>query len=117
MKTKRYFLIALFGICTLMISCVPFLSAQESEQYPAINKNQKDQTSFDDVTWSSVNKENEKENPFVRFWGYLFREREIDSVTGDDLTVVETATFSEDEDESPQAPVGVVAVHSSQTEE
>ena len=99
-----------------MVSSVPSLYAQESQKIQPKNEQREEQTPFDDITWNNVNKENEKENPLMQFWGYLFREREIDSVTGDDLTVVETATFSEGEDESPPAPVGVVAIHSEQTQ-
>ena len=105
-------------ISILIISFVSTLHAQEPHKYPQKDKNLEEQTQFDTITWSDVNKKNEdrKRNPFVQFWGYLFREREVDSVTGDDLTVIETVTFSEEEDDSQPAPVGVVAIHSEQTQ-
>jgi len=117
MKIKLFKMNSILFLLVFIFLLSSYINAEEPKNDSNLKDGKfKEKTQYDEVTWNDVNKQNEskKGNPFVKFWGYLFRERQIDSVGEDDLTVVETATFSEEDNDSQPAAVGVVSVNSNQ---
>ena len=107
-------LYVLFMIPILMYALCGAVHAEDEACMPRTCEGESlEDVPYGDVTWGDVNAEKEgNSNPITRFWSYLFREKKVDSVSNEDITVVETVTFSDDKD-AVIAPVGVVAVHES----
>ena len=66
-------------------------------------------TPYDDITWDDVYAKRGKgrsDNPYQNLFSFMYRERKIESATGEDVTVVETATYSDSD--TVVAPVVVV---------
>ena len=108
---KRTNIVIILFVFSILFTYAPSCYADDTSLKPDAASSTKAKTPYDSITWHDVNKKREKREDglFSRFHRYFFRTKKIETVTDGNVSVYDSVSYSDDDDQ--QSPIGVIAVH------
>jgi hypothetical protein len=107
MKQKNMFLLCAVIVFSLSV----IFAAIASEDMPLSEKPMEDDP-YADINWIDLNREKNEENDgwYQRFRALFYRERTKKSLTGDDITVIETLEVGNNKSNDADRPVSIIKI-------
>lgn len=95
----------------LTISLLVVVTAVASEDIPGSAKSSEDDP-YADINWIDLNREKkeEKDGWYQRFRALFYRERKKRSLSGDDITIIETLEVGNNKSDDGTRPVRIIKI-------
>jgi len=101
----------------ILVLVIGFLSpsdifADQTENSQEIQHDKATEDAYDRINWIDLKQKEreEEENWYQRFRAIFYRERTKESLTGDDITIIETLEVGDDTDSSDSNPVSIIKI-------